>query len=358
VPADPSNGILPVCESRDSEAVSRRRPRWSGLDSCSRFATLGGRLPFHSDPGDQGRIALRRSGGNRFGQSELVKGLIMSFRLVRRPAFTLIELLVSIAIIGILVALLLPAVQSARSAARRTICKNQLRQLAVALHLYHETHRCFPPGSYEMGSAFPMQTGWGWGAMLLSQLEQNAVYEQIYFGQGTAVDGNLALIALPLQAFRCPSEIGPDRIHCTPTGETAYDLASGNYCGSEGVLCAMSNIRIAQITDGTTQTFMLGERIVQPSTPSSLPFTSAWCGQVAFADQYDYRSVPHLMPSSIHMLNSSLTDPQCFGSRDELGAHFALADGSVQFISNSIDANVYVALGTADGGEMISFDPQ
>src|ERR1700722_4841812 len=121
----------------------------------------------------------------------------MSFRLVRRRAFTLIELLVSIAIIGVLVALLLPAVQSSRAAARRTVCKNNLRQLGLALHLYHETHRCFPAGSYVMGSAFPMQTGWGWGAMLLPQLEQNALYRQINFDFGTAVGSNLALIALP-----------------------------------------------------------------------------------------------------------------------------------------------------------------
>jgi prepilin-type N-terminal cleavage/methylation domain-containing protein len=282
----------------------------------------------------------------------------MSFRLVRRRAFTLIELLVSIAIIGVLVALLLPAVQSSRAAARRTVCKNNLRQLGLALHLYHETHRCFPAGSYVMGPAFPMQTGWGWGAMLLPQLEQNAIYQQINFDLGTAVGSNLALLALPIPTFRCPSEIGLDRIHCTLTGETPYDLASGNYCGSESVLCAMSNTKISQITDGTTQTFILGERIVQPGSPTTLPFTSNWAGQVAFADQYDYRSVPHLTASAVHMLNASATDPQCFGSRHELGAHFALADGSVQYISNSIDVPTYVALGTPDGGEMITFDPE
>lgn len=286
-----------------------------------------------------------------------MKGPLMSFRLNRR-AFTLIELLVSIAIIGVLVALLLPAVQSSRAAARRVSCKNNLRQLGLALHLYHDANRCFPAGSYVMGSSFPMQTGWGWGAMLLPQLEQDAVYKQINFDVGTAVGGNLALIASPIATFRCPSEVGPDRIHCSPIGETPYDLASGNYCGSEPVLCAMSNTKISQITDGTTQTFLLGERIVQPGSPTVLPFTSAWCGQVAFADEYDLRSVPHLTPSTVHMLNSSVTDPQCFGSRHELGAHFALADGSVQYINNSINAATYVALGTPDGGEMINIDPE
>jgi prepilin-type N-terminal cleavage/methylation domain-containing protein/prepilin-type processing-associated H-X9-DG protein len=282
----------------------------------------------------------------------------MAFRPVHRRAFTMIELLVSIGVIGVLAALLLPAVQASRSAARRTMCKNQLRQMGVALHFYHETNLCFPPGSIEMGPAFPMMTGWGWGAMILPQLEQDAVYERIDFQLGDGVGSNLSLIALPIQVFRCPSEIGPDRVHCTPVGEPPYDLASGNYCGSEGILSAMSCTRIRDITDGTTQTFMVGERIVQPGGPSVLPFTSAWCGRVAFADQYDYESVPHLMPSSVHLLNDSPSDPMCFGSRHELGAHFTFADGSVQYVSNSIDSTIYVALGTADGGEMISYDPQ
>src|ERR1700689_4354781 len=103
----------------------------------------------------------------------------MSVRLVRQSGFTLIELLVSIAIIGVLAALLIPAVQGSRDAARRTVCKNQLRQLTLASHMYHEVHQCFPPGGYVMGPSFPMQSGWGWGAMLLPFLEQDAMYRQI-----------------------------------------------------------------------------------------------------------------------------------------------------------------------------------
>jgi prepilin-type N-terminal cleavage/methylation domain-containing protein/prepilin-type processing-associated H-X9-DG protein len=282
----------------------------------------------------------------------------MFFRRARRPAFTLVELLVAIAIIGILISLLLPAVQASRSAARRTTCKNQLRQLSVALHLYHDTNNCFPPGSYDMGSAFPMQTGWGWGAMLLPYLEQSALHSQLNFGEGTVIGGNLSLIALPVTGFRCPSEIGPDSVTCAPLGEPSYKLPAENYCGSEGVLSSMSSTRISQITDGTSQTFILGERIVQPGSPSTLAYTSAWCGLAAFADQYDYASVPHLMPSSIHMLNTSVGDPQCFGSRHELGAHFAFADGSIQYISNNIDPSIYVALGTSDGGEMVNYEQQ
>jgi prepilin-type N-terminal cleavage/methylation domain-containing protein/prepilin-type processing-associated H-X9-DG protein len=280
----------------------------------------------------------------------------MSVRHIHRSGFTLIELIVSIAIIGILAALLIPAVQSSRDAARRTLCKNQLRQLGLGLHMYHEVHRCFPPGSYVMGPSFPTQSGWGWGAMVLPFIEQNAIYTRINFGLGTGLGDNLALIATPIPTFRCPSEIGTDKIGCVPLGGPAFQLASGNYCGSEGVLNSMSAVRIAQITDGTSRTLLLGERIVQPGGPMSLPFTSAWCGQVAFADEYDLRSVPYLLPDPNHPINSSFSDPLCFGSRHPLGANFALADGSCVFLNNSIDAQVFTALGTPDGGEMISVD--
>jgi prepilin-type processing-associated H-X9-DG protein len=190
--------------------------------------------------------------------------------------------------------------------------------------------------------------------MLLPFIEQNAVYEQINFGLGTGLGGNLPLIATPIAAFRCPSEICAESISCMPLDDSPFKLASGNYCGSEGVLSAMSSVRIAQITDGTSQTLMLGERPVQPGGPTSLPFTSAWCGQVAFADEYDLRSVPYLQPEANHPINGSLTDPLCFGSRHPLGANFVLVDGSCVFLNNCIDGQVFTALGTPDGGEIVN----
>jgi prepilin-type processing-associated H-X9-DG protein len=249
-------------------------------------------------------------------------------------------------------------VQSSREAARRTACKNQLRQLGLALHMYHEVHRCFPPGSYVMGPSFPIQTGWGWGAMVLPYVEQNAVYKQINFDLATGLGTNLPLIGLPIPVFRCPAEIGGDTITCTPPVDPPFKIAAGNYCGSEGILNSMSSVRLAQITDGTSQTLMLGERVVQPGGPLTLGFTSAWCGQIAFTDEYDLRSVPYLLPDPNHPLNSSLVDPLCFGSRHPLGANFVLADGSCQFLNNSIDAQVFTALGTPSGGEAVNVDTQ
>jgi prepilin-type processing-associated H-X9-DG protein len=98
---------------------------------------------------------------------------------------------------------------------------------------------------------------------------------------------------------------------------------------------------MGDITDGASRTLLLGERMDQPGLNATLPFTSAWCGQVAFADGYEYRSVPHLMPTRLHGINSSPSDPQCFGSYHAGGANFIFADGSGRFINQNIDINVY-----------------
>jgi prepilin-type N-terminal cleavage/methylation domain-containing protein/prepilin-type processing-associated H-X9-DG protein len=281
----------------------------------------------------------------------LTKGRSMTSRSPRRTGFTLIEVLVAVAVIGILMALLLPAVQSARSSARRVMCANQLRQMGLALHLYHDSHLCFPPGSYVMGPSFPMQTGWGWGAMILPALEQQALHEQIDFGSGTAVGNNLSLIASSIPLWRCPAEVAPEQIEAFPLDHLPFLLAAGNYCGSEGVLAAMSRVRISDIRDGTSRTLLLGERMVQTGENGALPFTSAWCGQVAFADVYEYRSVPHLFASRQHPINASPSDPVCFGGRHAGGANFVFADGSERFLNENMDGNVFESLGTASGGE-------
>ncbi len=271
----------------------------------------------------------------------------------RRAGFTLIELLVSIAILGVLAALLMPAVQSARASARRLQCKNQLRQIGLALHLYNDSHACFPPGSYVMGPASPIQTGWGWGAMILPYVDSGDLYALLDFGHPNATGNNLALIAETDSFWRCPSDYDLELIEGFPANDPPYFLASGNYCGSTGMLGPMSCVRIAQITDGTSKTFLAGERIVQPGSTGSLPFTSAWCGTVAFTAEYDSCSVPDLMPNPFHYLNLSDTDPNCFGSRHLGGANFVFADGSLQFISNSISPAIYSAMGTINSGDVV-----
>ncbi len=268
-----------------------------------------------------------------------------------RAGFTLIELLVAITIIGVLLSLLMPAVQASRAAARRIQCQNQLRQLGLALHNYHDTHACFPAGSYVLGPAFQTQSGWGWGAMILPHIEQTPLYQQLDFDHGTAVGANLARIATPVSIWRCPSDTAPAQMHIVPWNYPPLEIASGNYCGVEGLLREMSRTRMADVTDGTSQTLLLGERGVQPSLNGSLPHTSGWFGQIAFADEYEYRSVPHMAALRLFPINGSLASPQHFSSRHAGGAMFGMADGSVHFLSEHLDSLVFEALGTPNGGE-------
>lgn len=276
----------------------------------------------------------------------------MSPRFKRSRGFTLIELLVVMAVMGVLTALLLPAIQYARASARQAFCRSRLRQLGLGLHNYHENQGCFPAGSYIMGPSFATQSGWGWGAMILPTIEHSQIYQQIDFNRGTAVGSNLALIGTSVPFWRCPADVGSKLIYAIPLDHPPLDLAVGNYCGSEGVLSGMSSVRIRDITDGTSHTFMVGERIVQRGGDMSLPFTSGWFGQVAYQDGYEYRSLPHLLPSRYQSINYFEGDPFCFGSRHVGGANFALADGSARFFNQHMDAVLYEAYGTISGAEV------
>src|SRR5690606_21154673 len=182
---------------------------------------------------------------------------------VKSRGFTLVELLVAIAIIGILIALLLPAVQSARAAARRMQCQNHLKQLTLALHNYHDVHLVLPSGSYAFGPAFKTLSGWGWGAMILPHIEQQALYQTIDFHIGTGVGATQEVIRQRVACWSCPSATARDEISVSLPGVGWIPVAGGSYCGVEPVLAEMSFTRMRDITDGTSQTLFLGERVYQ-----------------------------------------------------------------------------------------------
>jgi prepilin-type N-terminal cleavage/methylation domain-containing protein/prepilin-type processing-associated H-X9-DG protein len=275
---------------------------------------------------------------------------------IGRRGFTLVELLVVIAVIGVLLALALPAVQQARGAARRAQCQNHLHQLGLALHNYHDAHSILPPGAIVMGPGLlPVFSGWGWGALILPMTDQAPLYGRIDFNVWTAVGVNEPLLQQGLPVWRCPSDPSDESIAVTVGSYPTTQVATGNYCGSTGMLGPLSAVRFAQVTDGLSQTLMTGERVNQPLAPGNPPFTSSWCGIVSKPDQYVFNSMPYTSAVSSLMINSHLGGTQNFSSRHAGGAYFAFGDGSVRFLSENMDGNVYEALGTPNGGESIAY---
>ncbi len=296
---------------------------------------------------------------------------------MRRVArgFTLIELLVVIAIIGVLVALILPAVQQAREAARRTQCKNNLKQIGLALQNYHGDFTRFPPGyvsNYD-ASGTDTGTGWGWGAMLLSQLEQANLQDTINFTQAIEAPVNATPRIAPLTVYLCPSDSVKPKwpavmrdSSANPTA-TICDVASSNYIAvfgvsepgidGEGVFFRNSGIGLKNIQDGSSLTLLVGER-------TQFTCEATWVGSVTGARIYPPPGSP-VMPFIQHASGMTLghtieggpnapgTECNNFSSRHTGGAHFVFGDGHVQFISTNIDRATFQALSTRAGGETI-----
>jgi len=311
-----------------------------------------------------------------------------------RKGFTLIELLVVIAIIAILVALLLPAVQQAREAARRSSCKNNLKQVGLALHNYHDVHRTFPPGwvgatlsprQQHTGMEEPAPTsfrnGFSWAAHILPMVEQGPLYDSINWNNQVKVGaGNLAAIEKFLPTYQCPSDPKPDtftvndgtndinlattnymgvfgnrELHqCEINGEAGH-VTAGQQCSAEGMFFHNSSIQMRDVTDGTSNTLMVGERTTflitedHAGNPVSPPekFYGTWSGIITDTEESAARFIGH----AEHAPND-LEHAEDFGSSHPGGAQFVLADASVHFISENIDVGLFQALATRGGGEV------
>ncbi|RPI81573.1 MAG: DUF1559 domain-containing protein [Planctomycetaceae bacterium] len=290
----------------------------------------------------------------------------------RRPGFTLIELLVVIAIIGILVALLLPAVQQAREAARRSQCKNNQRQIGLALHNYHDLQGTLPPAWVGADPATQLVAvgglnGWGWGSRLLPQMDQSPLYAQINFSLSILDPAHLETRQVKLPVYRCPSDSGSERWTISDeSGNSLCDLATSNYIGCfgtteidecEGLALGIpclgngsfyhnSALRMADIRDGLTTTFLVGER----RTLGDFGWYSTWAGYIPEGEEAAVR----LVGSADHTPNHSDNHFDDFGSYHTGGAHFLLGDGSVRFIGANIDRSVYQALATRNGRETVA----
>jgi prepilin-type N-terminal cleavage/methylation domain-containing protein/prepilin-type processing-associated H-X9-DG protein len=321
---------------------------------------------------------------------------------LKRGGFTLIELLVVIAIIGALIALLLPAVQAAREAARRVQCVNNLKQMGLALHNYHDTLGAFPMGyaaqrPFRDGAA-DTTPGWGWGAMILAQLEQRPLFNQVNFVWAVEAPQNSTVVMTSLSTYVCPSDLtdgafavtdalGNRLATATPSsyaacvGGNETDTVTGvNNDGlGRGVFFRNSSTRLADISDGASQTIALVERAWAKAN-------GVWAGAVTNGVISRGRSnacptagaqfypAAALTQAHCHLLNTN-SDPD--GGLDDCsslhpgGANFLFADSSVHFLKSilgdsgrnpdgspiySPSGRVFQALATRNGGEVVSAD--
>ena len=310
---------------------------------------------------------------------------------VRQRGFTLIELLVVIAIIAILVALLLPAVQQAREAARRTQCKNNLHQLGVALHNYHDAHNLFPmgyAGQHVVNSRRGCGKGWSWHAFILPQLEQTALHGSMDFGSYVNRGANVTAIGQGLPVFRCPSDIapatapGPNRQnHATTSymgnvgafmfGHDYREYNDGHLIAHSGMLCNNASWTLSSVKDGTSNTIMVGETNWKSTEGLNFLFGSAantpdggaaatQCPGTQIRNWdifYHCRSgqapinsfnitaakaagfVPFTTGFEIAGPNATASGPIGFSSLHTGGAQFLMADGAVRFISENIETS-------------------
>ena len=277
----------------------------------------------------------------------------------RNRGFTLVELLVVIAIIGILIALLLPAVQAAREAARRMQCTNNLKQIGLGLHNYHDINKSLP-GYRTYAKSSSVRTPWAWGTILLPFMEQQPLYDLLDISHttfvqarnGTAGADVLASLAKVLPGYRCPSSDAPETITIDDVeygicsyaasrgyGQAGYDSDKGANNGGVSV----KTHPFANITDGLSNTIAMGEISAryggwETSDGRGVGFWSGHAG----TNWWDYQST--LSRCGVRPMND--IHHWGFVSIHPGGGNFVFCDGSVQFISETIscdDAGVGIA---------------
>lgn len=286
-----------------------------------------------------------------------------------RRGFTLIELLVVIGIIAILIALLLPAVQQAREAARKTSCTNNLKQIGLALHNYVDAHRLFPPGYVYRPSPEGNASGFSWGALVLPQLEQTAVQQTLNWNVPVWDVQNLMARERHLVSFLCPSDTVSENSFVVMQPGERY--AMGSYVASfgppdldddqeqrDGMFSRNSSTRTRDVTDGLSNTLCAGERQNGPFRNGAahgvhFSYETTWCCAVReITDPTDDHGHMALFQTG-HTPNSPFSDDRDVSAPHVGYANFLFGDGHVRGVTESIDFNLYTALGTRGGREVV-----
>lgn len=300
-------------------------------------------------------VTLFSNGDN--GCSAVSGAASLSLTRRRKQGFTLIELLVVIAIIAVLVALLLPAVQQAREAARRTQCKNNLVQLGLALHNYEMAFKMLPPGS--VNSTGPIQnlpSGYhaSWLVQILPFMDQMNLYRAIDLNSSIYDSANATARATKLSSFICPSDSGYRR---TTTGS---GIAASNYAAvfsgdavpisatNNGLMFLNSGLGFSKISDGPSNTLMVGE-MIQTDDLGWMSGTRATLRHTGVKLNVELDRT-YVLPAGSGPPDSEAGG---FSSYHAGGAQFLLADGSVRFISDSIDLQKFSWLGNRQDGQII-----
>ena len=303
----------------------------------------------------------------------------------RRSAYTLVELLVVIAIIGVLIGLLMPAIQSSREAARKKVCANNLKQIALGMHMHMAALKTMPPGyvtevDADLDDKGP---GWAWGVKILPFIEQDALYKQVDPKKHVHSAAMMELRLKSVPIFNCPSDAEREEIIDVPGVTTGIRIATANYVASAGTVrptCKICRdnfdgvfgrnrpIKPSEMEDGMSNTLAAGERpwrvaaaamwgvvpkskVMDHQQPDKYAAGPAYVLGTTFADGFNIEE------SEMNDHNTMGTYAEQFGSEHPGGSHFAFCDGGVRFVYDDVDPRVMNALATraaiAKGGQLV-----